>query len=70
MPIGRWFSTIVAILLATLALCAAAAAQVAGGNSYAITGIDVDVNAADAVKARDWARIESLAREAAARPRG
>ncbi len=53
MPIGRWFSTIVAILLATLALCGVAAAQVAGSNSYAITGIDVDVNAADAVKARE-----------------
>lgn len=53
MPIGRWFSTIVAILLTTLALCGAAAAQGAGGNSYSITGIDVDVNAADAIKARE-----------------
>ncbi|MGQ0582036.1 MAG: DUF2066 domain-containing protein [Reyranella sp.] len=53
MPIGRWFSTIVAILLATLALYGTAAAQVAGGNSYSITGIDVDVNAADAIKARE-----------------
>ena len=52
MPIGRWFSTIVPILLATLAVCGGVAAQVVGGNSYAITGIDVDVNAADAVKAR------------------
>lgn len=53
MPIGRWFSTIVAILLTTLAVCGSAAAQVGGSNSYAITGIDVDVNAADAVKARE-----------------
>lgn len=53
MPIGRWFSTIVAILLATLAVCGSVAAQGGGGNSYAITGIDVDVNASDAVKARE-----------------
>ena len=53
MPIGRWFSTIVAILLAALAVGGEASAQVATGNSYAITGIDVDVNAADAVKARE-----------------
>lgn len=53
MPIGRWFSTIVAILLATLAVCGSVAAQGGGGNSYAITGIDVDVNATDAVKARE-----------------
>ena len=53
MPIGRWFSTIVAILMATLATCGGAAAQMTGGNSYAITGIDVDVNATDAVKARE-----------------
>lgn len=53
MPIGRWFSTIFAILLATLALCGAAVAQGTGGNSYSITGIDVDVAAADAIKARE-----------------
>ncbi|MDP1839962.1 MAG: DUF2066 domain-containing protein [Reyranella sp.] len=53
MPIGKWFSTIFAILLTTLALCGAAAAQGAGGNSYSITGIDVDVAAADAIKARE-----------------
>jgi hypothetical protein len=53
MPIGRWFSTIVAVLLTTLATCGGAAAQMPGGNSYAFTGIDVDVNAADAVKARE-----------------
>jgi hypothetical protein len=52
MLIGRWFSTIVAILLTSLALCGRGAAQVPGGNSYTISGIDVDVNAADAVKAR------------------
>ncbi len=57
MPIGRWFSTIVAILLTTIAAGLAAAgkasAQAVGGNSYAITGIDVDVSAADAIKARE-----------------
>ncbi|WP_296334310.1 DUF2066 domain-containing protein [Reyranella sp.] len=42
-----------AILLATLAVCGSVAAQGGGGNSYAITGIDVDVNATDAVKARE-----------------
>lgn len=53
MPIGRWFSTIVAILVAILAIEGEACAQIASGNSYAITGIDVDVSAADAIKARE-----------------
>ena len=53
MPIGRWFSTIVAILLTTFAAGGEASAQAVGSNSYAITGVDVDVSAADAVKARE-----------------
>jgi len=64
MPIGRWFSTIVAILLTILAVCGGVAAQVASGNSYAITGIDVDVNAADAVKAREQGIQEAKRRAA------
>ena len=61
MPIGRWFSTIVAILLATLATCGSVAAQMPGGNSYAILGIDVDVSAGDAVKAREQGSLGSVA---------
>ena len=64
MPIGRWFSTSVAILLTTLALVGEASAQAAGGNSFAITGIDVDVSAADAVKAREQGIQEAKRRAA------
>jgi hypothetical protein len=53
MPIDRWFSTIVAVLLAALAVSGGAAAQVANGNAYTIAGIDVDASAADALKARE-----------------
>lgn len=53
MPIGRWFSTIVAILPMILSPGGEVSAQAVGSNSYAITGIDVDVSAADAIKARE-----------------
>ncbi|MBN9540418.1 MAG: DUF2066 domain-containing protein [Reyranella sp.] len=60
MPIGRWFSTIVAAFLATLAagaLSEHAFAQTpgvqAGGNAYAVDGVEVDASGADAVKARE-----------------
>ncbi len=52
MPIGRWFSTILTIVLASSAACGGALAQAPAGGSYAITGVDVDASAADAVKAR------------------
>lgn len=51
MPIGRWFSTIAAALLALVA-AGSAAAQTSGGSGYTVTGIDVDTTAADAVQAR------------------
>lgn len=51
MPPARWFSTIVIILLAALAAVGGAFAQ-AGGNAYTVTDVDVDVNAADALQAR------------------
>ncbi len=62
MPIGRRFSTILAILLAVLAGGGAALAQVASGNSYTVGGIDVDVSAADAIKAREQAIREAKRR--------
>lgn len=52
MPIGRWFSTIAVVLLTALA-AGAALAQMPAGNSYTVTGVDVDATGADAVKARD-----------------
>ena len=51
MPIGRVFSTIAAVLLAVLA-ANAALAQSPGGTGYDVTGVDVDVTAADALQAR------------------
>ena len=53
MPIGRWFSTIVVVLLAAAAGCGGANAQMPSGNSFTIGGVDVDVSAADAIKARE-----------------
>ena len=51
MPLPRWFSTLLLVLAAGLAATAARAQG--GGNSYTIGGVDVDVTAADAIKARD-----------------
>ena len=48
MPSARWFSPILVVLLAAVG----ASAQVSSGNTYTIGGIDVDVTAADAIKAR------------------
>lgn len=56
MPIGRWFSTIVAALVAALAagtLSVGAFAQAPAGNAYAVDGVDVDATGPDPVKARD-----------------
>ena len=58
MPPGRWFSTIVVALLVALAAGGGARAQ-AGGNAYTVTGVDVDVNAADAVQARQQGIAEA-----------
>lgn len=57
MPPARWFSTIVVALLTALAVCGGALAQ--GSNSYTVTGVDVDVNAADAVQARQQGIAEA-----------
>ena len=54
----RWFSTTVVALLVALAAGGGARAQ-AGGNAYTVTGVDVDVNAADAVQARQQGLAEA-----------
>lgn len=53
MPPASWFSPIVAVLVAGIAFAAGAEAQVSRGNTYTIAGVDVDVTAADAIKARE-----------------
>lgn len=58
MPPARWFSTIIVALLAGLAAAGGAHAQ-GGSNSYTVTGVDVDVNAADAVQARQQGLAEA-----------
>lgn len=65
MPTGRWFSTILAALLA-IAFPALAPAQVITGNVYSVGGVDVDVTAADAIQARDQA-IRQAQRRAVAK---
>ena len=52
MPIGRWFSTIVIVFLVAFAAGGDARAQ-GGSNAYTVTGVDVDVSAADAMQARE-----------------
>lgn len=59
MPSGRWFSTILAMLLAAGLALHGASAQVTGNSAYTVSGIDVDVTAADALKARDQAIREA-----------
>jgi hypothetical protein len=59
MPPARWFSTILAVLLAALAFSGAARAQVARNNTYTIGDVDVDVDGTDAVKARDQGILEA-----------
>ena len=54
---ARWFSTIIVALLTALAICGSVQAQ--GSNSYTVTGVDVDVNAADAVQARQQGIAEA-----------
>jgi hypothetical protein len=55
MPIGRRFSTILLSLLAAMACCGPGVAQVTSGNAFTVSGVDVDVQGADALKARDQA---------------
>lgn len=57
MPPVRWFSPIVVGLLTALALCGSVLAQ--GSNTYTVTDVDVDVNAADAVQARQLGIAEA-----------
>lgn len=57
MPPVRWFSPIVAALLTALAVFGGALAQ--GNNAYTVTGVDVDVTAADAVQARQQGIAEA-----------
>src|SRR5258705_12066708 len=58
MPPARWFSTIVLALLAAFAVSGSAGAQ--GGNAaYTVEGVDVDVNAADAMQARQQGLSEA-----------
>ena len=54
----RWLSTTVVALLVALAAGDGARAQ-AGGNAYTVTDVDVDVNAADAVQARQQGIAEA-----------
>ena len=61
-PIFRWFSTTIAVPLLVFALPGGAASQIASGNAYTIGGIEVDVTAADAIKARDQAIQEAKRR--------
>jgi len=58
MPPARWFSTIVVALLAALAV-GDAFAQGAGSKAYTVNDVDVDVNAADAVQARQQGLAEA-----------
>src|ERR1700761_3113294 len=55
MSIARRFSTIFLALLAVFAVVGPSHAQVASGNAFTITGVDVDVTGADAIKAREQA---------------
>ena len=53
MPPARWFSTLL-MLLAGLVVVSDAAAQITvSGNAVTIGGVEVDVTAADAIKARE-----------------
>lgn len=56
---ARWFSTILAVMLAVIATIGGAQAQVAGNNTYTIPGVDVDITGADAVRARDQGILEA-----------
>jgi len=68
MPPARWFShwsyAISVVLLAVAALGGSADAQVSNGNTFTIGGIDVDVTAADAIKAREQGIQEARRRAA------
>ncbi len=68
MPLGRWFShwfsAIVVVLLGVTAVSTGAIAQISSGNTYTIGGIDVDVTAADAIKAREQGIREAQSRAA------
>ncbi len=53
MPPARWFSTISVILAVLLSAIGAKAQITTSGSTFTITGVDVDVTAADAIKARE-----------------
>jgi hypothetical protein len=63
MPPARWFSTIVVALLAAFAVGGALAQG--GNNAYTVGDVDVDINAPDAIQARQLGIAE--ARRKAAR---
>jgi hypothetical protein len=56
---ARWFSPILAIMLAAVATLGVARAQVSSNNTYTIPGVDVDITGTDAVKARDQGILEA-----------
>jgi hypothetical protein len=58
MPPVRWFSTIAVVLLSALAAAGDALAQ-GGSNAYTVNDVDVDVNAADAMQARQQGLAEA-----------
>src|SRR5215470_17420560 len=64
MPPARWFSTILLVLVAALPAAGSVCAQ-GGGSNYTVDGVDVDVNAPDALQARQLGIVE--ARRKAAR---
>src|SRR6516165_3142408 len=53
MPSARWFFTLLVMLLAMAT--GGASAQVAGSNTYTISGVDVDATGPDAIQARQQA---------------
>ncbi|HEY6980162.1 DUF2066 domain-containing protein [Reyranella sp.] len=59
MPPARWFSTILAVMLAVVATIGRAQAQIASNNTYTIPGVEVDITGTDAVKARDQGILEA-----------
>ena len=62
MPPARWFSPI--LLLLAVLVGGQALAQVTTGNTFTIGGIEVDVTAADAIKAREQGIREAYGRAA------
>ncbi len=53
MPPARWFSTILTLLAAVLLASSANAQITTSGSTLTVSGVDVDVTATDAIKARE-----------------